>query len=204
MFKLLTGVSLALALAAAPASAAVLLSEPGVSEFRPTPGSYTFSFDASADGTGTIDFSLIARGSIDGQGATCGAGDCSDTFNLILNGSDVFYGALRMGGLGQDMVFISPAGATITVQSGALGEGGSARFFLPVQLRAGSNSLTFVYAYAGVDEGIDEESWAIADLIVRDGSPALVPEPATWALMITGFGLAGGALRRRTILARPA
>lgn len=26
---------------------------------------------------------------------------------------------------------------------------------------------------------------------------AAVPEPATWALMLTGFGLAGGALRRR-------
>ncbi len=29
------------------------------------------------------------------------------------------------------------------------------------------------------------------------GGPAGVPEPATWALMIAGFGLAGGALRRR-------
>ena len=27
---------------------------------------------------------------------------------------------------------------------------------------------------------------------------AVVPEPATWALMIAGFGLAGGALRRRS------
>jgi hypothetical protein len=29
--------------------------------------------------------------------------------------------------------------------------------------------------------------------------PAPVPEPATWALMITGFGMAGGGLRRRRI-----
>ena len=27
--------------------------------------------------------------------------------------------------------------------------------------------------------------------------PSAVPEPATWAMMITGFGLAGAALRRR-------
>ena len=29
----------------------------------------------------------------------------------------------------------------------------------------------------------------------------VVPEPASWALMIAGFGLVGGALRRRTAVA---
>jgi hypothetical protein len=29
-----------------------------------------------------------------------------------------------------------------------------------------------------------------------------VPEPATWAMMIIGFGVAGGALRRRPAAAR--
>lgn len=32
--------------------------------------------------------------------------------------------------------------------------------------------------------------------------PAPVPEPATWAMMIAGFGLAGVALRRRSTAAR--
>lgn len=30
-------------------------------------------------------------------------------------------------------------------------------------------------------------------------SPASVPEPATWAMMITGFGMAGVAIRRRAV-----
>ena len=30
-----------------------------------------------------------------------------------------------------------------------------------------------------------------------------VPEPTTWALMITGFGLAGAALRRRKLAPVP-
>jgi hypothetical protein len=33
--------------------------------------------------------------------------------------------------------------------------------------------------------------------LVRVSGPGAVPEPATWTMMIAGFGLAGGALRRR-------
>lgn len=35
-----------------------------------------------------------------------------------------------------------------------------------------------------------------------DVTPAAVPEPATWAMMIMGFGLVGGAMRRRTTRVR--
>jgi hypothetical protein len=52
-------------------------------------------------------------------------------------------------------------------------------------LAAGS-SVTLNYAYA-VGTRID----------VVGGTPGAVPEPATWAMMIAGFGVAGGALRRR-------
>lgn len=37
-----------------------------------------------------------------------------------------------------------------------------------------------------------------------NSSVAMVPEPATWAMMIMGFGLAGAALRRRQALAATA
>ncbi|WP_223798332.1 PEPxxWA-CTERM sorting domain-containing protein [Sphingomonas nostoxanthinifaciens] len=35
-----------------------------------------------------------------------------------------------------------------------------------------------------------------------EATPAAVPEPASWALMVGGFGLVGGAMRRRTHAAR--
>ena len=34
--------------------------------------------------------------------------------------------------------------------------------------------------------------------------PTAVPEPSAWAIMLLGFGLAGGALRRRGGVARRA
>jgi hypothetical protein len=34
-------------------------------------------------------------------------------------------------------------------------------------------------------------------LFTTDGFVLLVPEPGTWAMLIAGFGLVGGALRRR-------
>jgi hypothetical protein len=39
------------------------------------------------------------------------------------------------------------------------------------------------------------------DIDVNISSRGLVPEPATWALMIAGFGMAGATLRRRRALA---
>ena len=50
----------------------------------------------------------------------------------------------------------------------------------------------------------DSLQFAFSDqttLAYRLDGPAGVPEPASWALMIGGFGLAGAALRRRTVVA---
>ncbi len=43
-----------------------------------------------------------------------------------------------------------------------------------------------------------EGNTSIDNVVVNAGAPG-VPEPATWALMLTGFGLAGASLRRRRI-----
>lgn len=65
--------------------------------------------------------------------------------------------------------------------------------------RSGVTKVEFTF------EGTDgtnpyQDGRKVAWFLVRDVAYSLgegVPEPATWALMIGGFGLAGGALRRR-------
>jgi hypothetical protein len=49
-------------------------------------------------------------------------------------------------------------------------------------------------------QGGDDESWGFDNFHLA-ANGAGVPEPATWAMMIGGFGLAGAMLRRRRTLA---
>ncbi|HEY9234280.1 MAG TPA: PEPxxWA-CTERM sorting domain-containing protein, partial [Phenylobacterium sp.] len=70
-----------------------------------------------------------------------------------------------------------------------------------------ANSGTFNFAESGphlkilwTNNGTQDQK--IGDLFSQDipfshVTGGAVPEPATWAMMITGFGLAGAAIRRR-------
>ena len=62
------------------------------------------------------------------------------------------------------------------------------------QLKVTMNDATFNKGYYGLDSG----SYDGANISARfELVGAAVPEPATWAMMIAGFGMAGAAVRRR-------
>lgn len=61
--------------------------------------------------------------------------------------------------------------------------------FTGLGLTGGSHTIQFRQAA--------EDQWTFVSEISFDGAAAAVPEPAAWTLMIGGFGLVGGTLRRR-------
>lgn len=77
------------------------------------------------------------------------------------------------------------------------------------QLLAGAATLTAgkhtidLYGFEGCCDGgtggqfLKPGANAYADFTTNSNGPGAVPEPAAWALMITGFGAAGAMLRRR-------
>ena len=68
----------------------------------------------------------------------------------------------------------------------------------------GSTLTLSIFAYGGGWQGGSDEAWAIDNLSVTlSGTPTGgVPEPATWALLMLGFGAIGYSLRRRKATVR--
>lgn len=84
-------------------------------------------------------------------------------------------------------------GKTIT------GSGGSFTSFLPFSstagaFQAGTNTLTFTVRNFAYPAGGSNPTGLRVEVA---GTAAVVPEPATWAMLVVGFGLVGAATRRR-------
>lgn len=187
----------ALALAAplaipATASAATFLTAGATGEIA-SPGSQAYVFNATST-TGTIMFNLIGYRTLDG--VNC----CTDTLTVDLNGTTILQMAYNLGGGGNNVVYIgSPtitnytSGSPSAYNNTALG--GSLDAMLGATFLAGSNTLTF--SYSGSAQGTGDEAWGLGKV-----TAGAVPEPSSWAMLITGFGMVGfAARRRRTVVA---
>lgn len=186
----------AFALVAVQAQAATVFTQSVPTGELTSPGSISYSFSAGT-GAGSVSFNIDGYRTLDGAGSgfSCGAA-CDDVFTLSLNNIAIYSAAFVLGGAGFNQVFFKPLGATEAPLSYGFNQGGFADLFVPLNLVNGINTLTF--AYTGVAQGSGDEAFGINNLVVSGTSAAaVVPEPATWAMMIGGFGLIGGAMRRR-------
>ncbi|WP_185965219.1 PEPxxWA-CTERM sorting domain-containing protein [Glacieibacterium frigidum] len=179
--------------AASAANAATLYTLTGPTAETGSPGSIGAAFTAGA-GAGSATFQINGYRTLDG----INAGPLADTFTLSVNGTAVYSAQFDLGGFGSPVnVLLAPAGATQSAINNGFGQGGTAQVSVPISLLAGSNTLTF--AYAGADQGLGDEAWGLSNVLVTGNAPAVggVPEPATWAMLIGGFGLVGASARRR-------
>ncbi len=101
--------------------------------------------------------------------------------------------AFSGGDLIARLLFTSVGGLAATVGDAGFG------IFLPGEQVAASGSFNTSVFYLGYDDQIGplEDDDNHDDFIVRATVTSAVPEPATWAMMLIGFGAVGYSLRRR-------
>ena len=180
--------ALGLTFAAAGAQAATLYSASSPTAEMESPASTSISFNAAA-GQGLTSFRINGFRSLDG------AGYYEDTFTLSLNGTAIYSGTWNLGGGGDNVVYLAPAGSSTNSVYNGYYQGGYTDISVPLSLIGGQNTLTFSFAstgYAG-PQGLGDEAWSLSNVQVSGVSA--VPEPATWAMMIIGFGAIGATLR---------
>jgi hypothetical protein len=190
----LSALALAAMLSASPVAAATVLDVDqnegcGKTTCFNDKGVFTQTWSAKdASGPMTIGQILLARGVL---GSLDGA-----TFRLsfTLDGEEIgSWGSFTMGGIGGDELTFTGENFTWNPEDGDL-----MLVLEIVKPKAGLGGGFFVSNLGdptppGSDQG--EDGFEM-DAITGDVTSA-APEPAAWALMITGFGLAGASLRQR-------
>jgi len=162
--------------------------------------------------------------SLTGTGPATNAGgyliqsNLSGSFSFIYQGSGFTIGSTFYGN-GTNLLSGTLTQATIGGQSGgtsagvsaSTGSGGALTYTSDVLTFANNNfdfalSLTQVNPFLFADAGQALNSFRAASTgsFSSDPRPTVnalppVPEPATWAMMIAGFGLVGGSLRQRRL-----
>lgn len=118
-------------------------------------------------------------------------------------GADVRFDALLVlfgDGTGRTVVFNAMGPPTITPVSGGMVSGNTITGYAPLGLLASTGFSAEDYQFTlwtrrRINPAFDTDNTEIADFSPTIG--AAVPEPASWALLILGFGAIGAGLRRR-------
>ena len=209
------GAALALVLSAASAQAGAIVNggfESGLTDPWVATGGIGLSALGSGKATdggrvGLIGFNTVfgdASGAISQTFTTAGAGLFQYAFDAgraeqFCSCQDIpLTFAARIDGvlIADALPAFDPSGGGAPVGTGLL-----SHYAGSLMLAAGSHELSFAFSRGG--SGFGRAPFFLLDAVQGTslatpptGTPG-VPEPATWAMLIAGFGLAGGALRRR-------
>lgn len=217
--KMLPALALLAAVAAVPAGAVTYTTSSGA----PDPGKLAtettfFTFDSAP----TAGFSIVA-----GSNYGIAQGDSHNHYAAPAgDGTKYFYTSPEIPNGTATLNFIDLS--TVSFYWGSvddynvvdvLGAGGAtllsingASFAADLGNQTAANSNQRIYITAGAGEvisglrfhatGIAYEIDDVAGTLANGGNPSPTPEPATWALMIMGFGMVGVARRRRNVATR--
>jgi choice-of-anchor C domain-containing protein len=145
---------------------------------------YISSYWAAADGIRSIDIAGSAIGSLSQSFATTAGQSYSVSFDLSSNPD--------LSGPRDLLVSIDGGAPSVFTHPGATGKDAAGMNWTAQSFTflAGGPSTTITITTNGTAQGV---FGAALDNVAA----IAVPEPAAWALMLAGFGLVGGAMRRR-------
>lgn len=154
--------------------------------------SATLSRSSPDSGSGVLEFDLLLFRTMDG------VNEYTDLFSLVINGSTRYQAAFgTIAGGGVDTVVLNPDGATFS-RTDIDAFSGVRRISIGFAAISGVN--TFQFSYPNL-QSFQDEAWGLDNVsfTARVGPPptGAIPEPATWALIILGFGAVGAALRQK-------
>lgn len=160
----------------------------------------TFTFESGVDGNaiGAISGATFT----DGQYFGCGGG-CPAPSNGLFGSSPNLFGNMTVtfASLQSSISFVNVSFSAVSAQAFDAGNVLLASLVNTNNTSSATGALTLngpgisyvVFSGADAQYGIDDLTYTI--------SGTAVPEPASWAMLIAGFGLTGAALRRRRSVA---
>jgi hypothetical protein len=168
----------------------------GTRYFHNTTGGTTIF---TANGLGAHDslklsFDLIFVDSWDGNDGSCCSPDY--LFANINGASDAYYASIALGS--SDYFGLGTLSAFGNYLSNPSWNDKIVHYDLIIPHTASSFFLSFNAGGGGFQYGTDE-SWGIDNFSLSARTD--VPEPASWAMLIAGFGLTGAVMRRRRMAA---
>ena len=154
-----------------------------------------YAYGGPYDGAGSP-ASFVADGTV--QQTFCATG-CIEGFALTVSNDQITYEQLDDNG------YWSPSGVSYSSGGITISNGNLLTFLgatiTGVTLDAATDMPGFTAANFGFNSGAVGVDWAgltgisAGDVVVLDVTTSSVPEPATWAMMLVGFGGLGAAMR---------